>query len=190
MKKPETPIKDKIFKFVSKEIGGKWFKISGSVYQDAGIPDIIGCVPFTMDNGSKIGIFVSIEVKTDEGKVRKLQSVTISEIEEKGHGIALVMRSLEVKDKIMLKTLLNLKPGDNKAGSLGKPESGPDVKPSGGFLDAYLLYSDNHIECQGSGHGMKEIFAKYFIPKFRLKFLCAGCVKKLDLKIKTTVLPK
>lgn len=55
-------------------------KIAQSMYSHGGVPDILACI-----NGE----FVAIEVKTDSGKVSKLQARDIKLIEDAG-GLALV----------------------------------------------------------------------------------------------------
>jgi hypothetical protein len=63
--------------FAWKEHGGK--------YTQAGIPDIICCYK---------GRFVGFEVKTETGKLSKLQEVTLSRIQRAG-GVAVKVTSLE-----------------------------------------------------------------------------------------------
>ena len=61
---------------------GVFFKIWGGGFQQAGIPDIIGCYK---------GKFVAIELKTDVGRLSDLQKVILKRIEDNG-GVALVIR--------------------------------------------------------------------------------------------------
>ena len=64
------------------------WKEHGGMYGTAGIPDIICCY---------CGRFVAFEVKTETGKLTKLQEVTIRRIKEaKGHAFK-VTRVEEVK---------------------------------------------------------------------------------------------
>jgi len=64
------------------------WKEHGGMYGTAGIPDVICCYR---------GKFISFEVKTDTGKLTKLQEITIREINKAG-GVAVKVTSLaEVK---------------------------------------------------------------------------------------------
>lgn len=65
---------------------GVWYaKIHGSMYQKAGIPDIIACID---------GKFVGIEVKRPGGIVSSLQQFNIDEIHRSG-AVAFVAYSVE-----------------------------------------------------------------------------------------------
>ena len=67
------------------------WKVHGSMYSTAGIPDIIACVD---------GRFFAFEVKTASGKATQLQQATIRKILAAG-GTALVVRSVdEVRDAL------------------------------------------------------------------------------------------
>ncbi len=59
------------------------WKTHGGPYGTAGIPDIIACIN---------GRFVAFEVKTETGKLSKLQEVTIAKIKE-AKGKAFTVRS-------------------------------------------------------------------------------------------------
>lgn len=59
------------------------WKEHGGMYGTAGIPDIIACIN---------GRFVAFEVKTETGKVTKLQEITIQRIKE-AKGKAFTVRS-------------------------------------------------------------------------------------------------
>ena len=59
------------------------WKTHGGMYGTAGIPDIIACIN---------GRFVAFEVKTETGKLSKLQEITIQRIKEAG-GKAFTVRS-------------------------------------------------------------------------------------------------
>lgn len=67
------------------EIGAFHFKVHGSEFQQAGLPDIIG---------SYQGRFFGFEVKNEKGKATKLQLCTLAEIQGAG-GIAAVVRSVD-----------------------------------------------------------------------------------------------
>jgi len=67
------------------------FKEHGGRYGTAGIPDIICCFN---------GRFIAFEVKTDKGKLTKLQEITIHRIKE-ANGEAFKVTSLEEVKKIL-----------------------------------------------------------------------------------------
>ncbi len=62
-----------------------YFKVHGSMYQKAGVPDIIACIN---------GYFVAIEIKRPGGVVSPLQQFNIDEIHRNG-GVAFVAYSVE-----------------------------------------------------------------------------------------------
>ena len=61
------------------------------MYGTAGIPDIIACID---------GRFYGFEVKTEKGKVTKLQEATLRKIQKAG-GVAAVVRSVEDVDAVL-----------------------------------------------------------------------------------------
>lgn len=67
------------------------WKEHGGMYGTAGIPDIIACVD---------GRFYGFEVKTETGKLTKLQEATIRKINEAG-GSAAVVRSVDDVRRIL-----------------------------------------------------------------------------------------
>ncbi len=67
------------------------FKEHGGLYGTAGIPDIICCYK---------GHFVAFEVKTPEGKLSKLQEITIQRIKD-AKGKAYKVTSLEEVKEIL-----------------------------------------------------------------------------------------
>src|SRR5437763_14615445 len=80
----EKNIENQIKRYLDKL--GVWYrKIHGSMYQAAGIPDIIACIN---------GTFVGIEVKRPGGIVSSLQQFNIDEIHRNG-GVAFVAYSVE-----------------------------------------------------------------------------------------------
>lgn len=75
-KKAESRLQQRIRKALLKEVGGKWFKVHGSAFQESGQPDIIGSVD---------GLFFGFEVKVPlEGKPSELQLQTLHEWREQG----------------------------------------------------------------------------------------------------------
>lgn len=172
MKKTETYLKDKVFKFLIEEIGGCWFKMSGSIYQVSGIPDIIGCPP--------TGIFCGIELKQPAGKVGRVQQINIDKINKEGHGIGIKLSSFTANDKANLRDIL-LKKGV----SMGWPSKRDSIdvdEASGKILMAYKIPVAHHLECQN--HRGPDKDAEFFIPRARVKWLCKECVSQLGLKIK------
>ena len=81
----EKAVENKIKKWL-KDKGYWYFKVHGSIFQPAGIPDILACI-----NGK----FVAVEVKrTKGGIVSALQKAQIEKIKENG-GIAGVANSMD-----------------------------------------------------------------------------------------------
>ena len=79
----ETKLQKKIQKYL-REIGCYEFKVHGSQYMKAGIPDIICCYK---------GLFIGIETKVGKNKMSKLQEEHKKEIEKAG-GIHILAYSL------------------------------------------------------------------------------------------------
>ena len=61
------------------------WKEHGGMYGTSGLPDIICCY---------CGRFVGLEVKTTDGKVTKLQEITLAKIQAAG-GVSAVVRSVD-----------------------------------------------------------------------------------------------
>jgi len=78
--------------------------MTGSIFQQIGVPDIIG---FFKENNLIIPCF--IEVKTQKGMVSKIQDLTIKKIRDNG-GCSFAARSIEdIKNGIEeYKTMLNM----------------------------------------------------------------------------------
>jgi len=93
-KQSEKTIENQIKRYLDNlESNGKaWhMKVHGSMYQKAGVPDIIACIN---------GRFVGIEVKRPGGVVSELQKYHIGQINKSG-GAAFVAYSVDdVKDKL------------------------------------------------------------------------------------------
>ena len=79
----ERDIVAAILKLLRKTPNCFCWKTHGGMYGTAGIPDIIACIN---------GRFVAFEVKTETGKVTKLQEITIQRIKE-AKGKAFTVRS-------------------------------------------------------------------------------------------------
>ena len=85
-KKPESRLQQRIKKKLIAEVGGKWIKIHGSSFQEAGQPDLIGCVE---------GWFFGFEVKVPKrGKPSELQLETLREWRRAG-GICCIVENPE-----------------------------------------------------------------------------------------------
>ena len=67
------------------------FKEHGGLYGTSGIPDIIVCYK---------GKFLAFEVKTEKGKLSKLQEITIAKI-QKAKGMAFKVTNLEEVEEIL-----------------------------------------------------------------------------------------
>lgn len=80
----EKHIENQIKKYLD-SIGCWHMKVHGSMYQKAGVPDILACIN---------GRFVGIEVKRPGGIVAPLQTWNINEIQKSG-GVAFVAYSVE-----------------------------------------------------------------------------------------------
>ena len=83
----EAQFQTKVIKFLQEQ--GIWFVKywGGGRFTRAGVPDIICCVH---------GLFVAIELKTDHGRVSKLQSYNIKQINASG-GVGIVLRPKQFK---------------------------------------------------------------------------------------------
>ena len=66
-----------------------FWKEHGGMYGTAGIPDIIACVD---------GRFVAFEVKTETGKLSRLQEVTLGRIRDAGGKAYMVRSAAEVAE--------------------------------------------------------------------------------------------
>ena len=85
----EKTITNQILKYLKTEPECFAFKEHGGLYGVSGLPDIICCYKWK---------FMAFEVKTEKGKLSKLQEITIKRINEAG-GMAVKVTSLqEVKD--------------------------------------------------------------------------------------------
>lgn len=80
----EKQIENQIKRYLD-SLGVWYMKVHGSMYQKAGVPDIICCIK---------GKFIGIEVKRPGGIVSPLQQFNINEIHRSG-GVAFVAYSVE-----------------------------------------------------------------------------------------------
>lgn len=83
-KNSETKLQRKVQDYL-KSIGAYEFKVHGSIYMKAGIPDIIACYK---------GLFIGIECKVGKNKMSDLQISHKRQIEKAG-GIHILAYSLE-----------------------------------------------------------------------------------------------
>lgn len=75
-KKAESRLQQRIRKALTKEVGGKWYKVHGSMFQEAGQPDLDGVVN---------GISFKFEVKLPlDGAPSEIQLETMAEWREQG----------------------------------------------------------------------------------------------------------
>lgn len=75
-KKAESRLQQRIRKALIKEVGGKWWKVHGSAFQEAGQPDLDGVVD---------GISFKFEVKVPiKGEPSELQLETLAEWRDQG----------------------------------------------------------------------------------------------------------
>ena len=94
----ERDIVRAIMRMLRKWPGCFCWKEHGGMYGTAGIPDIIACVN---------GRFVAFEVKTETGRLSRLQEITLGRIRDAGgraymvrsaEEVAGIMRDMEVED--------------------------------------------------------------------------------------------
>lgn len=103
-KQPEGRLTKKIMEALQEQYGGFWFKVHGGPYQQAGLPDIIGCCE---------GVFVGIEVKRPgrEGTLTERQKAALQAVKDAG-GVSGMATSVEDAFEIL---------------SLALPSQGPAV---------------------------------------------------------------
>ena len=87
----EKTITNQILKYLKNLPECFAFKEHGGLYNTSGIPDIIVCYS---------GKFVAFEVKTEKGKLSKLQEITIEKIRN-AKGMAFKVTSLEEVKEIL-----------------------------------------------------------------------------------------
>ena len=93
-KKRESRLQLQIRHTIEEEVGGWFFKVHGSQFQSAGIPDLVGTIG---------GFFVSLEVKVPgTGKLSKIQKHTIKKIRNE-QGIALIVESPEEAIRLVIR---------------------------------------------------------------------------------------
>lgn len=86
----ETRLQKRVQAYIE-SLGGYCFKVHGSAYMKAGIPDIVACLE---------GRFVGIECKVDKNKPSELQ-LAHGRLIEKAGGVFMVIYSLEeVKENL------------------------------------------------------------------------------------------
>ena len=87
----EKTITNQILKYLKSLSECFAFKEHGGLYGTSGIPDIIVCYK---------GKFLAFEVKTEKGKLSKLQEITIEKIRN-AKGVAFKVTSLEEAKEIL-----------------------------------------------------------------------------------------
>ena len=83
----ETTVVKSIKRYLSALPECFFWKEHGGMYGTAGIPDIIACVD---------GRFIAFEVKTETGRLTKLQEVTLGRIRDAGGRAYMVRSTAEV----------------------------------------------------------------------------------------------
>mgnify|MGYP004730520661 FL=1 len=91
VKMKEKTITNQILKYLKSLPECFAFKEHGGLYGTSGIPDIIVCCK---------GKFLAFEVKTEKGKLSKLQEITIAKI-QKAKGMAFKVTNLEEVEEIL-----------------------------------------------------------------------------------------
>jgi hypothetical protein len=84
----EKQLQKKVIKVLNSLPHTWFFKVWGGGFQRSGIPDLICCIN---------GVFVSIELKGDNGRPTKLQELNIRNINEAG-GIGLILYPADFKE--------------------------------------------------------------------------------------------
>lgn len=87
----EKTITNQILKYLKSLPECFAFKEHGGLYGTSGIPDIIVCYT---------GKFLAFEVKTEKGKLSKLQEMAIAKI-QKANGMAFKVTNLEEVEEIL-----------------------------------------------------------------------------------------
>jgi len=94
--KPETRLQRRIVRALKKEVGGWWAKIYVGPFQQAGIPDLLGCVE---------GLFFALEVKMPGEEPSEIQIKTMKDIRTVGGAIARTVTSPEQAVRVVLNAL-------------------------------------------------------------------------------------
>lgn len=81
-RKKETRLQKKIHRALKEHFDVWLFKVWGSMFQMAGVPDLVGCCA---------GLFFGLEVKTPKGKVSEVQKQVMRDIKVKGGGYCAVV---------------------------------------------------------------------------------------------------
>ena len=89
-KKKETNLQKKVQAYLI-SLGAYEFKVHGSIYMKAGIPDIISCYK---------GLFIAIECKVDKNKMSEVQKAH-KEMIEKAGGIHICAYNLDDVKKVL-----------------------------------------------------------------------------------------
>ncbi len=100
--KPETRLQRRIRRALEKEVGGWWAKIYTGPFQEAGIPDLLGCVA---------GMFFALEVKMPGEEPSAIQVKTMRDIRKDGGAIARVVTSPEQAVRVVLNALSRTEKG-------------------------------------------------------------------------------
>lgn len=90
-KQGESRLQLRIRKALQRDVGGWWVKIWGGPFQQAGIPDLLGCVD---------GHFFAFEVKMPKGKTSDIQKQTIIALRRSGACAEVVKSSKEAVEYV------------------------------------------------------------------------------------------
>lgn len=72
---PEKKFENRVKKWLDGLMDTWYFKVHGSAVQKSGVPDIVASIN---------GLFVGLEIKSDEGRLSELQKATLYRMRRKG----------------------------------------------------------------------------------------------------------
>ena len=138
-KKKESGLQQRIKKTLIREVGGKWWKVHGSAFQEAGQPDLDGVVD---------GISFKFEVKVPlEGKPSTLQLTTLAEWRDQG-SIACIVES------------------PSQAVALVKEaQASPDKRRRGRALYRWICRTLRSTHGEDMGYGRSTVRGRKRIPR-------------------------
>jgi hypothetical protein len=118
-KKQESRLQRDTRYLLEKVVGGVWCKIHGGAFQEPGIGDLMGCV---------CSLHIEVEMKTEDGSLRKSQKLRQRRILRDGGGAYLEARS---PDEAVLKVIKWLASHGKhpKKSSLWSPGSERSTRP-------------------------------------------------------------
>jgi hypothetical protein len=158
-KKRETRRQRRMRAALEETFGGKWWKVHGGPFQEAGIPDLNGCVD---------GLYIAIEVKEEDGTLAEIQERRILEFEKAGaitFAESSIRRTLtRVAEAILVSAAgCKVRARARRFLSVSRAESGEDLRNSSGNRAAKsskLAGLDNRTKSQQDKHVVKAVKAK------------------------------